>query len=283
MDQYETAHGARLCAHYLQRAVSAWLAEPAPHQWMGLLSEFYGAYVAVPVNEFGQPVTYVHEGQLAVPAHTRREAVPAWCARIGLQESPRVNIMLGDELLEYLAARHPDHCVVLDPQEAGIAIYPVDEYVAGYSRFGRLKAALRRGEEGYQRPAGLVIQELLKPGAEIVYMLSPGSGLRPGEQPYPQLVNKPADGVGVGNGASAGDAAVAGYAGAPPGGVVACPLFTSALEVFRFQPQAGAAQTSVEWFRRYLPAGLAICIDPAADGKVIELSAQELNTAGFWL
>lgn len=250
----EPPHDAGSSTRYLQNALAAWRTNPSPQNWMGLLSEFYGAYVAVPVNSQGQLVMYIHEGQLAIPAHTRREAVHEWCAALGIQERPQIRMMLGDDLVSVIASIRPDHCIMLDPQEAAVAIYAVDEYVAGYSRFAQLKAALRSNDvqRGF---LDRIVQELMRPGAQIVYMMSPGSN----QQHYPQLVNRPTDGA------------------------VACPLFTSALEVFRFQPQAGAGQTSVEWFRRYLPANVPICIDLAAEGHVVEISPQQLSAAGFWM
>lgn len=229
---------------WLRPAVQAWTAARSGPARSALLSEFFGATVFVPLREDG-PASFTHEGSTVIPVHTSREGALAWHQRLGLPGEPRLTARLGDEVLHTAFDDGAAGSVVIDPVEVGVEIRSDDPFLVGFSRNGRLKSLVRSGERR------AVLDYLTSEGAYGVYLYR----ALPGQQAYPQLVNRQG------------------------GGEREFALFSSALEVFRFQADGSAAEVRLDWVRANLAEDMYLCIDPGADGGFLEFSPAEL--AGF--
>jgi hypothetical protein len=154
--------------------------------------------------------------------------------------------MTGDEALT-LATETGAQAIVIDPVEVGVEIATSDEFVVGFSRNGKLKHLVRSGD----RQA--LLEYLVSDGATGVYLYQ----AQPGQPAYPLLVTRQA------------------------GGEREFALFSSALEVFRYQESGSAADIPLAWIRANLAEDMYLCIDPGASGGFVEFSPEELASVGF--
>ncbi|WP_394160566.1 immunity protein Imm33 domain-containing protein [Galactobacter valiniphilus] len=232
-------------AAWLRPAVQAVMADPSPAQRGSMLSEFFGATVLVPARG-GAPLGFAHQGGLVIPAHTSRAGLVAWQARLG-QPAGEALAINGDELLRNAFEAQGASAVVLDPIEAGMEIRAEDPQLGSLARNGKLKALVRSGD----RQA--VLNYLVSDGAYGVYLYR----AQPGQQAFPLLVTRQG------------------------GGEREFALFSSALEVFRYQGDGSAAQVGLDWVRANLAEDMYLCVDPGAAGGFMEFSPAELAAAGF--
>ncbi|WP_291279727.1 DUF2185 domain-containing protein [Galactobacter sp.] len=231
-------------ASWLRSAVQTWLSSGDPDAKTALLSELYGSVVLVPVQPDGSPAIFDNQGRAVVSVHSSRQGAQAWQDRIGGQAD--FAAMTGDEALT-LATDVGAHAIVIDPVEVGVEISTSDEFVVGFSRNGKLKHLVRAGN----REA--LLQYLVTDEATGVYLYQ----AQPGQPAYPLLVTRQS------------------------GGEREFALFSSALEVFRYQDSGSAADIPLSWIRANLAEDMYLCIDPGASGGFVEFSPEELASVGF--
>jgi hypothetical protein len=232
-------------AAWLRPAVQAVMAQPAPAQRGAMLSEFFGATVLVPARA-GAPLGFAHQSGLVIPAHTSRAGLVAWQARLGQGEGETL-ALTGDELLRQAFEVQGASAVVLDPIEAGMEIRANDPQLGTLSRNGKLKALVRSGDRA------AVLDYLVSDGAYGVYLYRAQAGA----PAFPLLVTRQG------------------------GGEREFALFSSALEVFRYQADGSAAQVGLDWVRANLTEDMYLCVDPGAAGGFMEFSPAELAARGF--
>lgn len=230
-------------ATWLRGAVQTWLASGDPGAKTALLSELYGAVVVVPVHG-SAPALFDNQGRSVLPVHSSLQGAQAWQQRINGQAE--FTTMTGDEAMA-LAAETGAQAVVIDPVEVGVELSTSDEFVVGFSRNGTLKRLVRSGD----RQA--LLNYLVSDDAHGVYLYQ----AQPGQPAYPLLVTRQA------------------------GGEREFALFSSALEVFRYQESGSAADITLSWIRANLAEDMYLCIDPGATGGFVEFSPQELASVGF--
>lgn len=231
-------------AAWLRSAVQTWLSSGDPDAKTALLSELYGSVVVVPVRGDGAPASFDNQGRSVVPVHSSRQGAQAWQDRIGGQAG--FTTMTGDEALT-LATEAGAQAIVIDPVEVGVEISTADEFVVGFSRNGKLKHLVRSGN----RQA--LLEYLVSEEATGVYLYQ----AQPGQPAYPLLVTRQS------------------------GGEREFALFSSALEVFRYQESGSAADIPLSWIRANLAEDMYLCIDPGASGGFVEFSPEELATVSF--
>ncbi|MGO3139756.1 MAG: immunity protein Imm33 domain-containing protein [Galactobacter sp.] len=231
-------------AAWLRSAVQTWLSSGDPDAKTALLSELYGSVVVVPVRGDGAPASFDNQGRSVVPVHSSRQGAQAWQDRIGSQAG--FTTMTGDEALT-LATEAGAQAIVIDPVEVGVEISTADEFVVGFSRNGKLKHLVRSGN----RQA--LLAYLVSEEATGVYLYQ----AQPGQPAYPLLVTRQS------------------------GGEREFALFSSALEVFRYQESGSAADIPLSWIRANLAEDMYLCIDPGASGGFVEFSPEELATVSF--
>jgi len=231
-------------AAWLRPAVQRFSAAPGPHTRTALLSELFGAPVLVPF-EHGVPAAFSHTGRHVVPVHTSRQGAQTWQQRLGAH-GRELRVLTGDEALRSAFAAGAQ-AVVIDPVEVGVEIASDDEFLAGYSRNGELKRLVRSGDKD------ALLAYLVSEGATGVYLYD----AQPGQPAYPMLVTRQGSGERE-------------FA-----------LFSSALEVFRYQGSGSAAEISLDWVRANLAQDMYLCIDPGAEGGFVEFSPADLAAVGF--
>jgi hypothetical protein len=123
----------------------------------------------------------------------------------------------------------------------GIAVESDDDLLSFDLRSGALRRAVHQGKDA-------VLEYLLQADAIGVAMHN-GDGA-------PLLMRRPSDGAQV------------------------FPLFSSAMEVFRFNEDVATREISAAWLRTALPAGMHLLVD-VSGGDAIEFSPEELEKAGF--
>lgn len=235
-------------AAWLRPAVQEWMATPTAPARTAMLSELFGAHVFVPVSADGSAlVGFAHNGVTVIPLHTSREGLQAWQERLGVAGQNQADVLTGDEALRRAFEQQGAFSVVIDPLEAGVEVRSDDQFLGSYPRNGRLKSLLRAGD----REA--VLAYLMSDGAYGVYLYR----AEPGQQAFPLLVNR----QGTGEREFA--------------------LFSSALEVFRFQSDGSAAEVTLDWVRQNLAEDMYLCVDPGAQGGFLEFSPAELAAVGF--
>lgn len=170
-----------------------------------------------------------------------------WQQRLNAPAPPKFTAITGDEALRRAFEEQGAASVVIDPVEAGVEIRSNDEFLAGFTRNGTLKRLVRNGDRA------AIMRYLTSPGAYGVYLYRAVEG-----QPhFPLLVTRQS------------------------GGEREFALFSSALEVFRYQGDGSASEVSIDWVRQNLASDMYLCIDPGADGGFIEFSPAELASYGF--
>lgn len=235
-------------ASWLRPAVQGWLATKASPERTVLLSEFFGSDVLIPLAADGTTLAgFSHQGTTVIPLHTSRQGALAWQQRLGLTQAPRFTVLNGDEALRKAFDEQGAASVVLDPVEAGVEIRSDDAFLAGFTRNGRLKRLVRSGDRA------AIMNYLTSAEAYGVYLYR----AEPGQPQFPVLVTRQG------------------------GGEREFALFSSSLEVFRYQGDGSAAQVSVDWIRQNLAEDMFLCIDPGAEGGFIEFSPAELSSYGF--
>ncbi|WP_158595359.1 immunity protein Imm33 domain-containing protein [Galactobacter caseinivorans] len=235
-------------APWLRPAVQGWMGANGPQTRTALLSELFGSHVLVPLSADGQTLSgFAHNGATIIPLHTSREGAMAWQQRLNVPVPPSFTAITGDEALRRAFEQQGAASVVVDPVEAGVEIRSNDEFLAGFTRNGTLKRLVRDGDRA------AIMRYLTSPGAYGVYLYRAVQG-----QPhFPLLVTRQS------------------------GGEREFALFSSALEVFRYQGDGSASEVSVDWVRQNLAPDMYLCIDPGADGGFIEFSPAELASYGF--
>lgn len=235
-------------APWLRPAVQGWMGANGPQTRTALLSELFGSYVLVPLSADGETLGgFTHNGGTVVSLHTSRQGALTWQQRLNAPVEPRFTAITGDEALRRAFEEQGAASVVIDPVEAGVEIRSNDEFLAGFTRNGTLKRLVRQGDRA------AIMRYLTTPGAFGVYLYR----AVPGQPHFPLLVTRQS------------------------GGEREFALFSSALEVFRYQGDGSASEVSVDWIRQNLAQDMYLCIDPGADGGFIEFSPAELASYGF--
>lgn len=235
-------------AAWLRPAVQLWMGANGPQTRTALLSELFGSHVLVPLSADGTSLHgFAHNGTTIIPLHTSREGAMGWQQRLNAPVPPKFTAITGDEALRRAFEEQGAASVVIDPVEAGVEIRSNDEFLAGFTRNGTLKRLVRNGDRA------AIMRYLTSPGAYGVYLYRAVEG-----QPhFPLLVTRQS------------------------GGEREFALFSSALEVFRYQGDGSASEVSIDWVRQNLASDMYLCIDPGADGGFIEFSPAELASYGF--
>lgn len=231
-------------ANWLRPAVQEFKATQNPTAKTALLSELYGAAVFVPVTPQGSLAAFENQGKRVVPVHTSRQGAEAWQQRLGTTAS--FEVLNGDEALT-AATDEGAQAIVIDPVEVGVELSTTDQFIVGFSRNGQLKQLVRNGDKA------ALLDYLVSPEASGVYLYQ----ALPGQPAYPLLVTR------------------------QEGGEREFALFSSALEVFRYQDAGSAADIPLSWIRANLAEDMFLCIDPGAQGGFAEFSPQELAAVGF--
>ncbi|WP_291278522.1 SseB family protein [Galactobacter sp.] len=234
--------------------------EPDQGHDLALISDFYGTRFLVPVlavpEEGERPrfATFEADGKTILgvslreqdATHLHRSVAEAEGRADDALNDPILVEMLGDELVETafasgsFAATGIDR-IAVDPLGLGISIASDDELLEFDLRSGALRRAVHQGKDA-------VLAYLLEADAVGVAMHN-GDGA-------PLLMRRPSDGAQV------------------------FPLFSSAMEVFRFNEDVATREITAAWLRTALPAGMHLLVD-VSGGDAIEFSPEELEKAGF--
>lgn len=234
--------------------------EPDQGHDLALISDFYGTRFLVPVlavpeqGERPRFATFEADGRTILgvslreqdATHLHRSVAEAEGRADDALNDPILVEMLGDELVETafapgsFAATGIDR-IAVDPLGLGISIASDDELLEFDLRSGALRRAVHQGKDA-------VLAYLLEADAVGVAMHN-GDGA-------PLLMRRPSDGAQV------------------------FPLFSSAMEVFRFNEDVATREVSAAWLRTALPAGMHLLVD-VSGGDAIEFSPEELEKAGF--
>jgi hypothetical protein len=234
--------------------------EPDHGHELAVLSDFYGTRFLVPVlsiPEVGETprfATFEADGKTILGVslreqdaiHLHRSVAEAEGRAEDALNDPLLVEMLGDELVATafasgsFAATGIDR-IVVDPLGLGIAVESDDDLLSFDLRSGALRRAVHQGKDA-------VLEYLLQADAIGVAMHN-GDGA-------PLLMCRPSDGAQV------------------------FPLFSSAMEVFRFNEDVATREISAAWLRTALPAGMHLLVD-VSGGDAIEFSPEELEKAGF--
>lgn len=234
--------------------------EPDHGHELAVLSDFFGTRFLVPVlavpEEGERPrfATFEAEGRQILGVSLRepdaiqlhRSVAEAEGRADAALNDPILMEMLGDELVETAFASDSFgatgiDAVVVDPLGLGISIQADDDLLSYDIRSGALRRAVHQGKEA-------VLAHLLEADAMGVAMHN-GDGA-------PLLMRRPSDGAQV------------------------FPLFSSALEVFRFNEEVATREISAAWLRTALPGTMHLLVD-VSGGDRIEFSPEELAAAGF--
>jgi hypothetical protein len=234
--------------------------EPEQGHDLALISDFYGTRFLVPVlavpEEGERPrfATFEAEGKRILGVslreqdaiHLHRSVAEAEGRADDALNDPILVEMLGDELVDMAFAADAFgatgiDAIAVDPLGLGISIASDDELLDFDLRSGALRRAVHQGKDA-------VLSYLLEADAIGVAMHN-GDGA-------PLLMRRPSDGAQV------------------------FPLFSSAMEVFRFNEDVATREISAAWLRTALPAGMHLLVD-VSGGDAIEFSPEELEKAGF--
>lgn len=233
--------------------------DPSIAHDLAVVSDFFGTLFLVPVaaapiaDERPLLATFEADGERVLglslreqeAVHLHRSVAEAEGRADDALGEPVLVEMLGAEVLEHafsdssFSAARVD-AVVVDPLGLGIALRRDDALLEYPLRSGPLRRAVHQGSDA-------VLRYLLTPGARGVYMHR-GDG-------RPLLLRRPSDGAQV------------------------FPVFSSALEVFRFSEDVATAEVDGPWLRDALPAGMHLVVDPRGDG--VDFTPEVLDAAGF--
>ncbi|MGO1318961.1 MAG: hypothetical protein ACTMIK_01760 [Galactobacter sp.] len=234
--------------------------EPDQGHDLALISDFYGTQFLVPVlsvpEEAERPrfATFEADGKRVLgvslheqdAVHLHRSVAEAEGRADAALNDPILVEMLGDELVDAAFAQDAFATtgidrIAVDPLGLGISIASDDELLEFDLRSGALRRAVHQGKDA-------VLAYLL--GADAV-----GVAMHNGDG-APLLMRRPSDGAQV------------------------FPLFSSAMEVFRFNEDVATREISAAWLRTALPAGMHLLVD-VSGGDAIEFSPEELEKVGF--
>jgi len=234
--------------------------DPSVEHDLAVVSDFFGTKLLVPVVPGTQhaqrptPATFSADGERVLGVSLREQDATHLHRTIAEAEGraddalgdPTLVEMFGDEAIALAFAESSFEgkaadAIVVDPLGLGIAVKRDDQLLEYPLRSGALRHAVHQGRDA-------VLAYLMQPQARAVYMHR-GDG-------KPLLLRRPSDGAQV------------------------FPLFSSALEVFRFNPDVATAELDGPWLRAAVPAGMHLVVD-VKGGDTIEFSPADLDAAGF--
>ncbi|RKW70534.1 SseB family protein [Galactobacter caseinivorans] len=240
--------------------------DPSLKNDLAVVSDFYGTVLQVPVLALpvdGEPLrfaTFQADGDTILGASLRPEEAVNLHRTIAESEGrsddalgePLLVSMLGSELVDAAFATSAFastgiDTVVVDPLGLGIAFGREDQLLDYKIKSGALRQAVHRGKEA-------VLAYLMGEGATGVMMFNPDA---PGD-PAALLLRDPQTGAQV------------------------FPLFSSAMEVFRFSEKFATAGLTGPWLRQAMLPDMHLVVDPSG-GDAIEFAPAELAAAGFRL
>lgn len=267
-EEFDSAEAARLAGEggRLMQAFVRQDQDPSTENDLAVVSDFYGTELQVPVlalPEDGEPLrfaTFQAGEDTVLGVSLRVEEAVNLHRTIAESEgrsddalgTPLLVTMLGSELVDAAYAESSFSStgidtVVVDPLGLGIAFGRGDRLLDYKIKSGALRQAVHRGKDA-------VLAYLMGPGATGVMMFNPDA---PGT-PNALLLRHPQTGAQV------------------------LPLFSSAMEVFRFSTKVATASLTGTWLRQALLPDMHLVVDPSG-GDQIEFTPQELDAVGFRL
>lgn len=265
-EEFDSAEAARIAGEggRLMQSFVRQDQDPSTKNDLAVVSDFYGTPLLVPVLSLpveGEPIrfaTFEAGGERVLGVSLRPEEATRLHRTVAESEGradealgePTTITMLGSELVDAAFAESSFASsgiatVVVDPLGLGVAFRRDDPLLDYPIKSGALRRAVHQG-----KPA--VLDYLMSDDAHGVFMFDPDAG----ERPQPMLLRQPGTGAQV------------------------FPLFSSAMEVFRFSEKFATAGVTGQWLREALPAGMHLVVDPAG-GDQIEFTPEELE--GFRL
>lgn len=267
-EEFDSAEAAKLAGEggRLMQSFVRQDQDPSAENDLAVVSDFYGTELQVPVLELpvdGEPLrfaTFQAGDDTVLGVSLRRQDAVNLHRTIAESEGrsddalgePLLVTLLGAELVDAAFAESAFastgiDTVVVDPLGLGIAFQREDPMLDYRIKSGALRQAVHRGKDA-------VLAYLLSAGSTGVFMFNPDA---PGA-PAPLLLRHPTSGAQV------------------------FPLFSSAMEVFRFSAKFATAGLTGPWLREALLPEMHLVVDPSG-GDQIEFTPQELEAAGFRL
>ncbi|OFT42179.1 hypothetical protein HMPREF3160_05380 [Arthrobacter sp. HMSC06H05] len=221
-------------------------------------SDFFGTKLYVPVaarSASGAVTQLVAHGfeelRVVEAAFSEEEARSLWTQIRPDDEVPEFAGLYGDELAE-IAFKDTSFGasgitgIVVDPMDTGMLIRPEDETMQFPLHNGRLRAAVLAGHDD-------AVQALMGEGEVVLMTQKTGEGEHEG---VAFMKNKET-------------------------GEMILPVFSSTLEVFRHNPDAGSVMVPLTSLRTTVKPGMGMVIDPASP-EAVELPSAELEEVGYY-